>query len=295
VPEPTGLKASTPSPRYPSNRAFPLCPSHHVTLLLLRPVALFTSARSTSNGATTTTFAPGSAQLAAMAASPWRSGSSAPSRKRGLRTISSLSATRPSAHLWRGSRTGTTRSGRTLLGAGRRRTRSFMDDVPPTAAGALSRGRGTRRMAPVQRHGRRPGPRLEHDTNSWPLRSGGRGTWRRSRSDGETDWFIGDTVFAQGDVCLTSPKERRMACFRSLESPKRLPDAFSAIRSVLESRGQNSRLPRAIVDGPVQGTNVACFQCAMMRCSLALPRSFAIQRRQSVKADPREFTPQFSR
>jgi len=39
--------------------------------------------------------------------------------------------------------------------------------------------------------------------------------------------------------------------FRSLEPPKRWPDAFSASRSALESRGQSSRLPLAILDGPV--------------------------------------------
>ena len=121
---------------------------------------------------------------------------------------------------WCGSRTGTTRSGRIRLWAVRRRMRFFMDDVTPTAAGALSRGRGTRPRAHVRHHGRRPGPRLEHDSNSWPRRSGARGTWRRSRSDGATDWYPGDTVFPQmGDVCLTSQKERRMAHFRSLASP----------------------------------------------------------------------------
>ena len=44
-------------------------------------------------------------------------------------------------------------------------------------AGALSRGRGTRPRVPVRHHGRRPGPRLEHDSISWPRRSGARGTW----------------------------------------------------------------------------------------------------------------------
>ena len=110
----------------------------------------------------------------------------------------------PSAPFWRGSRTGTTRSDRTRPWAVRRRTRSLMDDVTPTAAGALSRGRGTRRRAPGRHHGRRPGPRLERDWTSWPRRSGARGTWRKSRSDGTTDWCPSDTVFAQGDVCLTS-------------------------------------------------------------------------------------------
>ena len=43
-----------------------------------------------------------------------------------------------------------------------------------------------------------------------------------------------------------------MARFRSLEPRKRWPDTFSASRSALESRGQSSRLPLAIVDGPVQ-------------------------------------------
>ena len=104
VPEPTGSRASTPSPRYPSSRVFPLCPSHHAN---------------------------------------------------------------------------------------------------------------TRPRAPVRHHGRRPGPRWERDWTSWPRRSGVRGTWRRSRSDGATDWCPSDTVFAQGDVCLTSPKERRMARFRA--------------------------------------------------------------------------------
>ena len=122
---------------------------------------------------------------------------------------------------------------------------------PPTAAGALSRGRGTRPGARVRHHGRRRGPRLERDWTSWPRRSGVRGTWRRSRSDGATDWRSSDTVFAQGDVCLTSPKQRRIAYFRSLGPPKRRPDAFSASRSPLESRGQSSRLPLAIVDGLV--------------------------------------------
>jgi hypothetical protein len=43
-----------------------------------------------------------------------------------------------------------------------------------------------------------------------------------------------------------------MARFRSLEPPKRWPDALSASRSALASRGQSSRRPLAIVDGPVQ-------------------------------------------
>jgi hypothetical protein len=42
-----------------------------------------------------------------------------------------------------------------------------------------------------------------------------------------------------------------MAHFRSLASPKRWTDAFSASQSALESRGQSSRLSLAIVDGPV--------------------------------------------
>ena len=42
-----------------------------------------------------------------------------------------------------------------------------------------------------------------------------------------------------------------MAYFRSLEPPERRPDAYSASRSALESRGQSSSLPLAIVDGPV--------------------------------------------
>ena len=45
-----------------------------------------------------------------------------------------------------------------------------------------------------------------------------------------------------------------MARFRSLEPSKRWPDAFSASRSVLESRGQSSRFPLAILDGPVHKT-----------------------------------------
>ena len=47
-----------------------------------------------------------------------------------------------------------------------------------------------------------------------------------------------------------------MARFRSPEHPQRWPDAFSASGSALESRGQSSSLPLAIVDGPVQGTMV---------------------------------------
>jgi hypothetical protein len=48
-----------------------------------------------------------------------------------------------------------------------------------------------------------------------------------------------------------------MARFRSLEPRKRWPDAFSASRSALESRGQSSRIPLAIVDGPVhQGRSI---------------------------------------
>ena len=43
-----------------------------------------------------------------------------------------------------------------------------------------------------------------------------------------------------------------MECFRSLEPPERRPDAFSARRSALESRGQSSRLSLANIDGPVQ-------------------------------------------
>ena len=42
-----------------------------------------------------------------------------------------------------------------------------------------------------------------------------------------------------------------MARFRSLEPPKRWPDASSASRSALGSRGQSGRLPLAIVDGPI--------------------------------------------
>ncbi|MGA7742985.1 MAG: hypothetical protein WBP56_07475, partial [Polyangia bacterium] len=53
----------------------------------------------------------------------------------------------------------------------------------------------TRPRAHVRHHGCRPGPRLERDWTSWPRRSGARGTWRRSRSDGATDWYPGDTVF----------------------------------------------------------------------------------------------------
>ena len=76
-----------------------------------------------------------------------------------------------------------------------------MDDVPPTAAGALSRGRDTRPREHVRHHGRRPGPKVEHDSNSWRRRSEARGTWRRLRSDGATDWCPSDTVFPQmGDV-----------------------------------------------------------------------------------------------
>ena len=52
-----------------------------------------------------------------------------------------------------------------------------------------------------------------------------------------------------------------MARFRSLEPPKRWPDVFSASRSALESRGQSSRLPLAIVDGPVQQVHTQRTTC----------------------------------
>jgi hypothetical protein len=79
-----------------------------------------------------------------------------------------------------------------------------MDDDLSTAAVASSRGPGTQRRAPVRRHGRRPGPRLERDSTSWPRRSEVRGTWRTSKFDGPTDWCDGHTEAAQGEVCLTS-------------------------------------------------------------------------------------------
>jgi hypothetical protein len=178
------------------------------------------SARRTSNGATTTTFAAGSAQLAGMAASPSRSGSFAPSSKKGSRTSSSLSTTVPSAPPWRGSRTGATTSDRTRVWAVRRRRRFFMDDVPPTAAGASSRGRGTRQRAPVRRHGRRPGSRLERDWTLWPRLSGARGTWRRSRSDGASDWRGSEIAAAPGRRLPDVQKERRTVRFRCHWNPQ---------------------------------------------------------------------------
>jgi hypothetical protein len=50
-----------------------------------------------------------------------------------------------------------------------------------------------------------------------------------------------------------------MARFRSLEPSKRWPDAFSASRSALKSRGQSSRFPMAIVDGPLHRTSLLVF------------------------------------
>jgi hypothetical protein len=78
-----------------------------------------------------------------------------------------------------------------------------------------------RAKGPVRHHGRRRGPRLERDWTLWPRPSGARGTWRKSRSDGASDRCPSDPVFALGDVRLMSKEERRMACFRSLEPPKR--------------------------------------------------------------------------
>jgi hypothetical protein len=155
-----------------------------------------------------------------------------------LRTSSSLSTTAPSAPPWRGSRTGTTRSGRTRLWAARHRMRSSIDDDLSTAAGASSRGPGTQRRASVRRHGRRPGPRLERDSTSWPRRSEARAIWRRSRSDGATDWCGTDTVAAQGDVCLTSQRSVEWRASGIAETSKARPQVFSASRSGLEPRAQ---------------------------------------------------------
>jgi hypothetical protein len=173
-----------------------------------------------------------------MAASPSRSGSSAPSKKKPLHTKWCLSSTVPSALPWRGSRAGTTKSGRTRRWGMRRQTKSFIDAVPLTVAGASRRDPGTRPRAPLRRHGCQPEPRLELDSIWWPRPSEARGTWRRSRFDVETD-CCGSAAFAgRGDVCLASERSIEWCASGISETSNPRPKALSASRSDLVLRAR---------------------------------------------------------
>jgi hypothetical protein len=168
-----------------------------------------------------------------------------------LRTSSSLSTTVPSAPPWGAPRGLVQRSPAALLygrrDAGRGLSWTTSREPPQPAS---SRGPGTRRRAPVRRHGRRPGPRLERDSTSWPRRSEARGTWRRSRSDGPTDWCSSDAVAAQGDFCVAWPRSVEWRASGVAGTSGQRPDALSASRSTLASCGPPS-LPLAIVHGPL--------------------------------------------
>jgi len=165
------------------------------------------------------TFAPGSAQLADMAASPSRSASSAPSKKKPLHTKWCLSSTAVSAPPWRGSRAGTTKSGRTrrcpspklhpwpmtwrlrrscasdrhssTCSCSSNRPRSAdhdfgrdgwtdLDHVRLSQTGRLLRQRGARSDGAAHRH---PGSRRSH-----PCWAGGR-LWSQGRPCGARDAF----------------------------------------------------------------------------------------------------------
>jgi hypothetical protein len=105
----------------------------------------------------------------------------------------------------------------------RRQTKSFINVVPLTVAGASSRGPGTRPRVPVRRHGCQLDPRLEFDSIWWPRPSEARGIWRRSRSGGQTERCGSGAFAGKGDVCLASERsiERRFRHRRNRQSKAR--------------------------------------------------------------------------
>jgi hypothetical protein len=122
-----------------------------------------------------------------------------------------------------------TRSGRVPLSPTRRPTRSFIDAVPPTA--------------PVRRHGCQLDPRLELDSIWWPRPFEARGTWRRSRSGGQTERCRSGAFAGRRDVCLVS--ERSIEWRTSGQGRTRRVDLTS--NCVLKCRC----FPLANVDGPL--------------------------------------------
>jgi hypothetical protein len=119
-------------------------------------------------------------------------------------------------------------------------TRSFIDAVPPTAAGASSRGPDIRPTAPVRRHGCQLDPRLELDSSWWPRPSEARGTWRRSRSGGPTERCGSGAFAGRSDVCLASERSIEWRASGISETSNPRPKAFSASRSDLVLRAQMS-------------------------------------------------------
>jgi hypothetical protein len=156
LPLPTGARAATPLPRYPSSRAFPLC-----------------------------RFPP-----CPPPPSPSRCPLPGRSTPRPPLSTSFSSPTLPSP----------------MCEAMRRQTRSFIDTVQPTVAGVSSRDPDIRPTAPVRSHGCQLEPRLELDSIWWPRPSEARGTWRRSRSGGQTERCGSGAFAGKGDVCLASER-----------------------------------------------------------------------------------------